>query len=317
MVNSGFLNLKIESPESGLLIILPDSSQCDVELLDTSSYSPVPSPETIEILDESTENESEDAMNETGNVVNESEDVENESDEQLQMTSTSTEVIDGSRFSSVCLRSENNTEMPESSNNLEEQVSSTACLTQSLLTTEFAVDQTVNDLGALLLPSKTIAEITTTMSKLSNSQRYSLLYNHMSPPNVLPTSYSYGCNRKFNTTWLYKYAWLRYSPKLDGVFCGPCAVFAGENRMDKGILVNRPFSNWVKITETLSKYAKLAYHHKALQDADVLKNVIENPKSRIDILSSSVLQCRMKENKHIFGQIVCAILYLTKQGLAL
>ena len=129
----------------------------------------------------------------------------------------------------------------------------------------------MNDLGALLLPSKTIAEITTTMSKLSNSQRYSLLYNHMSPPNVLPTSYSYGCNRKFNTTWLYKYAWLRYSPKLDGVFCGPCAVFAGENCMDKGILVNRPFSNWGKITETLSKHAKLAYHHKALQDADVLK----------------------------------------------
>ena len=67
----------------------------------------------------------------------------------------------------------------------------------------------------------------------------------MSPPNVLPTSYSYGCNRKFDTTWLYKCAWLRYSLKLDGVFCGPCAVFAGENRMDKGILVNRPFSNWV------------------------------------------------------------------------
>ena len=86
------------------------------------------------------------------------------------MTLTSTEVIDGNRFSSVCLRSENNTEMPESSNNLEEQVSSTACLAQSLLKTEFAVDQTVNDLGALLLPSKTIAEITTTMSELSNSQ---------------------------------------------------------------------------------------------------------------------------------------------------
>ena len=257
MVNSGFLNLKTESPESGLLIILPDSSQCDVELLETASYSPVPSPETIEILGESTENESED--------------VENESDEQLQMTSTSTEVIDGSRFSSVCLQSENNTEMPESSNNLEEQVSSTACLAQSLLTTDFAVDQTVNDLGALLLPSKTITEITTTMSELSNSQRYSLLYNHMSPPNVLPTSYLYDCNRKFNTTWLYKYAWLRYSLKLDGMFCGPCAVFAGENRMDKGILVNRPFSNWVSITETLSKHAKLAYHHKALQDADVLK----------------------------------------------
>ena len=78
MVNSGFLNLKIESPESGLLIILPDFSQCHVELLETVSYSLVPSPKIIEILGESTENESEDAMNETVNVVNESEDVKNE-----------------------------------------------------------------------------------------------------------------------------------------------------------------------------------------------------------------------------------------------
>ena len=50
----------------------------------------------------------------------------------------------------------NNNEMPESSGNLEIQ------------------SETVNDLGALLLPSKSNAEITGTMSKLSNSQKYSL-----------------------------------------------------------------------------------------------------------------------------------------------
>ena len=109
------------------------------------------------------------------------------------------------------------------------------------------------------------------------------------PPSILPSSYSYGCNRKFNTTWLHKYAWLRYSPKLHRVFCGPCALFAGENHMDKGILINKSFSIWVKLSETLSKHSKLAYHYKVLQDADILKNVIENPKSKIDILSSSVL----------------------------
>ena len=44
--------------------------------------------------------------------------------------------------------------MTESSYNLEEQVqilSLTACIVQFLLTTELVVDQTVNDLGALLL----------------------------------------------------------------------------------------------------------------------------------------------------------------------
>ena len=276
----------------------------DVELLQVTSYSPVASPETIKILDDS---------------------IDNESEEQVQMTLTTTEVTEcavESNLSSVQLSSESDTEMPVNlePSDLGEQVqtlSTVAATAQSSLTTELAVDQTVNDLGALLLPSKTSAEINAIMSKLSNSQRYSVLYSHISPPSILPSSYSYGCNRKFNTTWLHKYTWLKYSPKLDGVFCGPCALFAGENRMDKGVLVNMPFSNWVKITEILSKHAKLAYHHKALQDADILKNVIENPMSRIDILSSSVLQSRIKENKHIFGQIVHAILYLTKQGLAL
>lgn len=251
----------------------------EVELLQVTAYSP----DTIEILDESVENEL----------------------EEVQMTSTTECAVD-SNLSSAQLPSESDTEMPV---NLE--------CSNSETTTQLAVDQTVNDLGALLLPSRTSAEITATMSKLSNSQKYCLLYNHISPPSILPSSYSYGCNRKFNTTWLQKYTWLRYSPKLDGVFCGPCALFAGENCTNKVVLVNRPFSNWVKITEALSKHAKVAYHHKALQDADILKSVIENPKSRIDILSSSVLQSRIQENKHIFGQIVRAILYLTKQGLAL
>ena len=123
-------------------------------------------------------------------------DVENEL-EDVVMIPTSTKVINESRLSSVHLQSENDAKIPESSNNVEEQVqilSTTACTAQSSLTT--AVDQieTVNDLGALLLPSKTNAEISATMSKLSNSQKYCLLYNHVSPPSILPSSYSYGCN---------------------------------------------------------------------------------------------------------------------------
>lgn len=62
--------------------------------------------------------------------------------------------------------------MTESSYNLEEQVqilSLTTCIVQFLLTTELVVDQTVNDLGSLLLPSKTNTERTAIMSKLSYS----------------------------------------------------------------------------------------------------------------------------------------------------
>ena len=173
-----------------------------------------------------------------------------------------------------------------------------------------------NDIGTLLLPSKSIDEITSIMRNLSNSEKYSLLFNHIEPPHVLPCTYAFGCSRKFNVEWLKKYAWLRYSPKLDGVFCGPCSVLLTDNRASKGLFVNRPFSQWVKISDSLKKHAKLVYHRQAVQSADILKETIDNPNSRLDVMSSSILQSNITENKHIFKQIVRAIEYLAKQGLA-
>ena len=122
----------------------------------------------------------------------------------------------------------------------------------------------------------------------------------MSPPHTLPQTYSHGCYRKFNTSWLEKFPWLRYSPILDGVFCGACALLLDEDkRKDKGVLVNKPFSNWVKLSNVLSTHSKHLYHRDALQSAEVLKGTIENPASRLDVIVSSVLQSRITENKHI------------------
>jgi hypothetical protein len=43
---------------------------------------------------------------------------------------------------------------------------------------------------------------------------------------------------------------------------------------------------------------------------------IENPASRIDVLTNSTLQAQITENKHILRQIVRTILFLAKQGMA-
>ena len=50
-------------------------------------------------------------------------------------------------------------------------------------------------------------------------------------------------------------------------------------------------------------------------NTDILKNSIENPASRIDIMVSSDIQMRMDENKHIIHQIVHTIIFIEKQGL--
>ena len=52
-----------------------------------------------------------------------------------------------------------------------------------------------------------------------------------------------------------------------------------------------------------------------MQSADVLKSSIENPGSRIDVMTSPALQAQIAQNKHILQGIVRAILFLAKQGL--
>uniref|UniRef100_A0A1X7UTS8 TTF-type domain-containing protein n=1 Tax=Amphimedon queenslandica TaxID=400682 RepID=A0A1X7UTS8_AMPQE len=98
----------------------------------------------------------------------------------------------------------------------------------------------------------------------------------MPPPSVLPSSYGHGCMRKFNVDWLRKYSWLPYSPSLNGVFCGPCSILLTESKRNgKGILVNTPFSNWVKISSTLRNHSQFSYHSKTIVAADALKTTTE------------------------------------------
>ena len=75
--------------------------------------------------------------------------------------------------------------------------------------------------------------------------------------------------------------------------------------------MNQSFSNWSKLSEKLSNHSTLAYHREALSLADTLKTSVENPSSRIDVMT---IQCCMEENKQILIQIVRAI-FLGKQGL--
>ena len=173
------------------------------------------------------------------------------------------------------------------------------------------------DIGNILAPSKSTDELWTSLNALSNGEKFSLLYNHVQPPNALPSTFSYGANRRFQISWLSKYPWLLYSPKLDGVFCGPCALFMSiEKRKDKGLLVNKPFSNWIKISSILSDHCKLKYHLDSVQLADALRSSIQNPTSQVHVMTNKALELTMRKNEHILRQIVRAILFLAKQGIA-
>ena len=158
------------------------------------------------------------------------------------------------------------------------------------------------DIGNLLEPTKSIDTTCQSVSDLSNEAKHSLLCHHIAPPSSLPTT-SRGCNRKFNITWLTKWLWLLYSPKLDGVSCGPCSLFlSGEKRKDKGLLVNRPCSNWSKIGSAFEYPLLPSISLGLLQYPDILENSMDTPASCIAIMVSSDIQMRMDENKQLFAK---------------
>lgn len=103
---------------------------------------------------------------------------------------------------------------------------------------------------------------------------------------------------------------------FDGVFCEPCSLLlCSSERRDKGILVNKAFNNWSKLSTTLMNHLTLKYHHRCIQDAEILTSIIETPQSHIDVSISTTLSQRIQDNKLIIHEIVRAILFLAKQGL--
>ena len=212
-------------------------------------------------------------------------------------------------------QSHDQTEDVETSD-LPEVVSSTGPSTSTGLSTS-TEDHGPYDIGSLFDPSKSVSDIITSIRDLPNGTKYSFLYNHVKPPKVFPPTLSHGFNRRFSVSYLDKYSWLLYSPKLDGIFCGPCALLLSvSQREDKGFFVNRPFSNWVKTSCSLLSHSKLQYHLDCVELADAMKGTIKKPDRRINVISNEVLQKKIDENRQILRQIVRAVVYLGKQGIA-
>ena len=70
----------------------------------------------------------------------------------------------------------------------------------------------VYDIGNIITSStNSVNEICAKLRNLTSEQKYAFLFNHISPPHVLPSTFSHGCYRKFNVAWLTKYPWLKYS----------------------------------------------------------------------------------------------------------
>ena len=129
-------------------------------------------------------------------------------------------------------------------------------------------DSVLNDLGLVIKESMTDSEVSTSVAGVNAGQKYTLLTNHYRPGRnfMFPKTFSDGCCRSFQLRWLDKYPWLVYSKELDGGFCKFCSLFA-RNRSALGVLVNKPFRRWVKVTKIVDGHASHKYHTDAVEAA--------------------------------------------------
>lgn len=168
-------------------------------------------------------------------------------------------------------------------------------------------------------------EVIRVIDRLPDEQKYNLLKHHYRPPEnfSFPSVYLHGCNRSFKNKWLETYSpWLVYSLALDGGFCIACVLFSID-RESKGILVNKPFKNWTKLTATmkgskdkLGHFAKESHYEAALK-AEALIQRFENPNQTLPYKMNTEKAKRIAENRKILSSVIEAITYCARQCIAL
>ena len=175
------------------------------------------------------------------------------------------------------------------------------------------------DIGSIISSGMNVDTVTAAVNGLTNGEKYNLLTKHFQPtPSYpFPRVYSNGCFRQFQYRWLAKYhPWLVYSKAVDGGFCIFCALFA-TSRNKLGVLVNRPFTAWIKVQKILDGHAGNKYHADATHAALCLQQSIERPQGNVDVCLNSRLLQNIHDNREILRCCAEAILFCGRQCIAL
>ena len=207
-------------------------------------------------------------------------------------------------------QTESEVSLPQLENGTSSSASSSATSSNTGTDSCESHSESINDLGYIIKSSMGVPEVCRAVSELTDGQRYKLLKEHYRPRADFrfPRTFSNGCYRSFQYKWLEKYPWLVYSKVVNGGFCKFCALFS-RNRDSLGMLVNKPFTMWVKVHKIVEGHASNNYHFRAVHDALDFQRSIEHPETNIDVrMSSNLFQC-IQENRHIVKCCAECILY--------
>ena len=188
---------------------------------------------------------------------------------------------------------------------------------QSDAPTELVSIELLLDVGEIYANAKSPAKFTKIIQSLSAAQKYRLLTHHKKPArnHTFPTQFLGGCNRSFRYDWLVENPWLVYSEHADGMFCIVCAIFCNDS--SKGYLVSKPFRIWNKKSEKTKEHVSLLYHQKCMELADNFKHTVENPDATITAQYDAHRAANIKHNRSILKSLASAVLFCTRQYIAL
>ena len=152
---------------------------------------------------------------------------------------------------------------------------------------------------------------------LSSRSKYLLSVNHFRPSASFkfPSRFLDGCQRSCQLSYLLNNPWFVYSKSEDGLFCLPCVLFANKGNL--GQFVTHKFNHWTKKTSKFLIHNSTKFHQLCITQAEALKSVQLNPASSIDCRLNSVRVEEIARNRSIIKNIVDAVHFCGKQGVAL
>lgn len=154
--------------------------------------------------------------------------------------------------------------------------------------------------------------------KLDDVEMYELLVNVWTPDAsfVFPAKEKNNKNLKFQLSWLQKFPWLTYSAVEDGAYCKYCVLFAQKHE-NLNSFVRSEFKDWKKALEKFKDHQTKKYHLDASEDAQNFKLIHENKKNDVRSEIDQSRQRLQMENRQKLVPIIRAILFCSRQGLAL
>lgn len=155
--------------------------------------------------------------------------------------------------------------------------------------------------------------VATAVHELSAGQKHHLLTKHFVPPErySFPLRQFGKKQRAFQSRYLRDYAWMVYSPEVDGAFCKHCALMlTSDNRSSKGFFVNKPFVNFQKIDKKAKDHQSTRYHQDSLIAAESFVQSVLNPEQNINNRYDEEKKQNIRRNRHIIACVADAVLLL-------